>query len=278
MTGTYDMKGRRVVVTGAGRGIGRGIALEFARAGASVVVHYSSTATGAQEVVDEIKGIGGKATAIQADLVDIADIEKLAAASVEFLDGCDVLVNNAGITLTKKFEETTPREYDNIYNVNLRAMFFLIQKLLPELEKDGGGHVINITSIHAYSGMPEHSVYAGTKGAIVAFTRTLGLELSKRGIRINAIAPGWILIEKHVEQIPEGFDWDAAAGLIPAGFIGQPTDAGKLCLFLASAESRYIIGQTIMLDGGQSIVMPLAAQVTELFGDQPPSYKPNQKD
>ena len=254
MTETYNMKGRRVVVTGSGRGIGRGIALEFARAGASVVVHYSSTSTGAKEVVDEITDMGGRATAIRADLTHIEEIDGLAKASVEFLGGCDVLVNNAGITLTRKFEDTTPEDYDNIYHVNLRAMFFMVQRLLPELEKDGGGRVINITSIHAYSGMPEHSVYAGTKGAIVAFTRTLGLELSKRGIRMNAIAPGWILVEKHVEQIPSGFDWDAAAGLIPSGFIGQPADAGKLCLFLASDEASYITSAVYPVDGGLGIV------------------------
>ena len=152
-------------------------------------------------------------------------------------------------------------------------MFFLTQKLTPVLAKQKSSAVVNVSSIHAYSGMIDHTVYAGTKGAIVAYTRTLALELIKQGIRVNTIAPGWILVEKHKAALPTDFDYEAAANLIPVGFIGQPEDAGQLAIFFASEASKYIIGQTLMLDGGQSLVMPLAAQVCELFGGAPPSRK-----
>ena len=177
----------------------------------------------------------------------------------------DVLVNNAGVTVTEAFEKTTVERYDSLYQVNLRAMFFLAQAVLPAMENQGGGKIINISSIHAYCAMPEHAIYAGTKGGIVAFTRTLALELIKKKVRVNCIAPGWILIEKHLESAPKSLDWNAASALIPTGFIGLPRDVGRLALFFASEESRYIIGQTVLLDGGQSIVMPLAAQITDLY-------------
>lgn len=255
-------RAKRVLVTGAGTGVGRGVALEFAKQGA-----------GAESVVKEIEDAGGAAKAIRADLADIDQIRELAAAASEYLGGVDVLINNAGITLTLPFEQVTPAQFDEIYHVNIRAMFFLTQAVLPSMTEQGGGAVVNISSIHAYSAMVDHTVYAGTKGAIVAFTRTLGLELIKKGVRVNAIAPGWILIEKHLEAMPPDFDFDAAAALIPTGFIGKPSDVGRLALFLASEDASYMVGQTLMFDGGQSIVMPLTDRICELFGGEPPARK-----
>lgn len=128
--------------------------------------------------------------------------------------------------------------------------------------EQGSGSVINLTSVHAYAGMTEHTVYAGTKGAIVAFTRVLALELAQKGIRVNAIAPGWILVENHLKVLKD-FDREAAAAGIPAGIIGEPTDIGKLALFLASDDARYIVGQTFLVDGGQLSIMPLTGDFRE---------------
>lgn len=256
------MKGQRVLVTGSGTGIGRGVALEFAKAGAAVVLHYAHSEEGCISAVEEIQSEGGKAEAFKADLGNIDACRDLASKAADFLGGIDVLVNNSGITMNKPFLEVTPEQFDTLYNVNIRGMFFLTQFTAPHMIDRGKGAVINLTSVHTYAGMSEHTVYAGTKGAIVAFTRVLALELSHKGIRVNAIAPGWILVENHLKVLDD-FDRDAAAASIPAGIIGAPTDIGKLALFLASDDARYIVGQTFVIDGGQLSIMPLTGDFRE---------------
>ena len=251
------MEGKRVLVTGAGTGIGRGVALEFAREGAAVALHYGRDQSGAASAVEEITQRGGKAKAFQADFRDAGTLKSLAQEVTTFLGGLDVLVNNAGITLNAPFEEVTLEQFDTLYHVNIRAQFFLTQALLPALAEHGKGIVINLTSVHAYGGMTEHSVYAGTKGAIVAYTRELSLELIQKGVRVNAIAPGWVFVENHQKVLGETFDRVTASKSVPAGFIADPSDIGRVAIFLASDESRYIIGQTIICDGGQTSILPL---------------------
>ena len=264
------MEGKRVLVTGAGTGIGRGVALEFAKEGAAVVLHYSHSDAGADSAVQEILRAGGKAKAFKADFNQVEPVRQLAKDAIDFLGGLDVLVNNAGITMTKPFEEVTPEQFDLLYHVNIRAMFFLTQAVVPTMAKQGKGIIINLASIHAFLGMTEHSVYAGTKGAIMAYTRELSLELIKKGIRVNAIAPGWIFNENHRKVLGDDFDTEAAGKEIPAGFIGAPKDIANLALFMASDESRYLIGQTVLIDGGQGSIMPLTgdwrAKRTAKFG------------
>ena len=262
MTLRRKMEGKRVLVTGAGTGIGRGVAREFAKEGAAVVLHYAHSDAGARAEVVEITRAGGKAEAFNADFRDVEQVRGLASKAIDFLGGIDVLVNNSGITMNKPFEQVTVEQFDTLYNVNIRAMFFLTQSVLPTMTEQGGGAVINLTSVHAYSGMTEHTVYAGTKGAIVAYTRILALEMAPRGIRVNAIAPGWILVENHLKVLTD-FDESEASGELPAGFIGAPEDIGRLAIFLASEESRYIIGQTLIIDGGETSIMPLTGDFRE---------------
>ena len=257
------MQGKRVLVTGAGTGIGRGIALEFAAEGAAVAVHYGRDRDGAQAAVAEILAHGGKARAFAADFRNAATLRPLAQEVTGFLGGLDVLVNNAGITLNAPFEEVTLEQFDTLYHVNIRAQFFLTQALLPALAERRKGIVINLTSVHAYGGMTEHSVYAGTKGAIVAYTRELSLELIQRGVRVNAIAPGWVFVENHRKVLGEAFDVKEAGKSLPAGFIAAPRDIGRLALFLASDDSAYIIGQTIICDGGQTSILQLTGDFRE---------------
>ena len=262
MTDMRRMQDKRVLVTGSDTGIGRGVALEFAREGAAVALHYPHDAVGALAAVEEIRSAGGKAAAFKADFNDIAQVKALVPQVQEYLGGLDVLVNNAGITMNRPFEQVTVAQFDLLYNVNIRAMFFVTQAAAPAMAAQGDGVVINLASNHAFYAMTEHTVYAGTKAAIVAFTRVLALEMAPKGIRVNAIAPGWILVENHLKVLKD-FDESASASAIPAGFIGKPRDLGRLAIFLASDDARYIIGQTLCFDGGQGAIMPLTGDFRE---------------
>jgi NAD(P)-dependent dehydrogenase (short-subunit alcohol dehydrogenase family) len=256
------MKGRRVLVTGAGTGIGRGIALEFAAAGADVALHYSHSAKGADSAVEKIRRSGGKAAAFPADFSKRSAVRALAREAVAFLGGIDVLVNNAGISLTLPFDEVTDEQFDILYEVNVAAPFFLTQALLPQLRVSKGAAIINISSIHALEGHPEFSVYAGTRGAIVSFTRQLAIELAPLGVRVNAIAPGSTDVENHRALAPDA-DTAAAGRQIPVGFLGEPRDIGKAAVFLSSDAARCIVGQTIVVDGGTTSWMPFGEQFRE---------------
>ena len=251
------MQGRRVLVTGAGTGIGQGIALGFARAGADVVFHYSHSAPGAAEAVEEARRLGVRAAAIPADFNSLAEVQALAAQAADFLGGIDVLVNNAGITMNRPIEDVTAEQFETLYRVNVRAPYFLIQAVAPVMEARGGGAIVNISSIHAFAGMQEHSVYAATRGAIVAMTRTLAIELAHKKIRVNGIAPGSVLVENYA-RASDDFDPSQCTGAnIPAGFIGQPADIAEAAIFLASEQSRFVLGQTLIVDGGALAFMAI---------------------
>lgn len=243
------MKGKKVMVTGAGTGLGREIGLEFAREGADVVFHYAHSSDGAMTAVDEAQKEGTRAIAIKADLGKVEEAIELANKAIEFLGGIDVLVNNAGITMTLEFENVTPEQYDTLYNVNVRAQYFITQTALPFMVKQGNGAIINLSSVHGISACKGHSVYAGTKGAIISYTRELAVELAPKGIRVNCIAPGAVPVENHSKAAGTD-DFSSLGKLIPCGFPGTPLDVAKLAVFLASSDSRYIIGQTIVIDGG----------------------------
>lgn len=260
------LEGKRALVTGAGTGIGRGIAVEMAREGASVALHFSHSSAGAHAAVREITEIGGAARAFQANFAKVAEVRALADQAASFLGGLDILVNNAGITANIPFEKVTEEQFDTIYHVNVRGQFFLTQALLPHLER-ARGVVINLSSVHGLEGFPEHTVYAGTKGAIIAYTRCLAIELAPRGIRVNAIAPGAVPVESHQRAAPDS-DPTAIGDLIPAGFAGTPLDIARSAVFLASDDSRYIVGQTLVIDGGTTSWMPFGDQFKQPFDAQ----------
>jgi NAD(P)-dependent dehydrogenase (short-subunit alcohol dehydrogenase family) len=260
MSESPKLSGKRALVTGSGTGIGREIAVEFARQGADVVLHFAHHSEGAHIAEEQIKALGRRTISIQADFDKLDEVKRLAEEAIAFLGGIDCLVNNAGITFNKPFVEVTPEQFDLLYHVNVRAGFFLTQSISEDMLRHGGGTVCNITSIHGLSGAPEHSVYAGTKGAIIAQTRSLSVELAHRGIRVNAIAPGWVTVENYYKAI-EGFDEKAArldaADKVPLGRSGEKVEIAKLAAFLCSEDSGYIVGQTIVADGGTVSLMSL---------------------
>ena len=251
---------KRALVTGSGTGIGREIALEFARQGADVVLHYAHSDKGAKSAVEEIQAMGRKAEAFKANFDVVDEVVSLGNQAIDFLGGIDCLVNNAGITFNKPFLKVEQEQFDWMYHVNIRAQFFLTQCAVENMLKHGGGAVCNITSIHGVAGAPEHSVYAGTKGAIIAYTRSLAVELAHKGIRINAIAPGWVTVENYYKAIPnfnEEEANEAAKNAVPVGHPGKPLDIARLAAFLCSDETGFIIGQTLIADGGTSSLMSL---------------------
>jgi NAD(P)-dependent dehydrogenase (short-subunit alcohol dehydrogenase family) len=260
MSATGRLAGKKALVTGSGTGIGREIALEFARQGADVVLHYAHAVAGAESAVAEIQAMGRKAAVFKADFDDVKQVQQLGEKAIEFLGQVDCLVNNAGITFNRPFGRVTVEQYDRLYHVNVRAQFFLTQRIVEDMLQHGGGAVCNITSIHGVSGAPEHSVYAGSKGAIIAYTRTLAVELAHKGIRVNAIAPGCVPVENY-SKVLDGFDPVAAEewakNAIPVGRVGKPVEIGKLAAFLCSDEAGFIIGQTIVADGGTASLMSL---------------------
>lgn len=253
------MHRKRVLVTGSGTGLGRAIAVEFARQGADVVLHDAHYP--ADSAKQEIEALGRNVAVIRADLSDLEQTFDLADKAIGAFGGLDCLVNNAGICLNRPFLENTPAEFEKIYNVNVRAPFFLTQKFASHIVgRHGEGTVCNIASIHGMSGAPEHAIYAGTKGAIISQTRTIGIEMAHKGVRVNAIAPGWVTVESYHKALP-GFNEDdarnAAAEKVPLGRSGHKSEIGKLAVFLCSEESGYIVGQTLVADGGTTSLMSL---------------------
>jgi NAD(P)-dependent dehydrogenase (short-subunit alcohol dehydrogenase family) len=260
MSDQGKLAGKKALVTGSGTGIGRGIALEFAREGADVVLHYSHSATGAQSAAEEIRALGRRAAAIQANFENPEEAVALGRRALDFLGGLDCLVNNSGITLNKPFLKVTREQYFTLMNVNLHSPYLLTQTVVEHMVAKGRGAICNLTSIHGLAGAPEHSVYASTKGAIIAFTRTLGVELAHKGVRVNAIAPGWINVENHAKAIPGFNEADAVAAArnaVPVARFGVPLDVAKLAVFLCSDDAGFIIGQTLVVDGGTSSLMSL---------------------
>ena len=272
MSDPQKLAGKKALVTGAGTGIGREIALEFARQGADVALHYFNE-KGAHTAAKEIRAMGRRATTIKADFRNIDQAVRVAEQAIKFLGGIDCLVNNAGVTMNKPFLEVKRQQFDTLFNVNVRSPFFLTQRVVQHMLEHGGGVICSLASIHGVQGASAHSVYAATKGAIIAYTRALAVELAHQGIRVNAIAPGWITVENYLKAIP-GFNLRKAARdakkQVPAARFGVPLDIAKLAGFLCSEESGFIVGQTIVADGGTTALMSLfsdfRSKSTDRFG------------
>ena len=246
-----DLSGKTALVTGASRGIGRASALALARAGAQVVVHYSNSEKEADVVVAEIRRVGGRAEKIGTDLRQ-ADGPHLLATRVRAIvgDRLDVLVANAGISKAVSIEDTTIEDFDNLFAVNVRAPFFLVQQLLPALCK--GSNIIFTSSLAAHATLGALSAYAASKGAVDTLVKHFASALGPRGIRVNAVAPG------VVETDMSGFAKTEAGREVALGMqalkrLAQPDDIARVVAFLASDDARWITGDTVKADGGSKL-------------------------
>jgi glucose 1-dehydrogenase/3-oxoacyl-[acyl-carrier protein] reductase len=251
--GTLD--GRRALITGAGMGIGQGCAIALAREGAHVAVHYASSAAGARETVAQIEAAGGRAVAIGGDLSRVAEARRVVAEAVAALGGLEILINNSGVTRALDFAETSEAIYDEVFAINMKGIFFCTQQALPHLADAGRGAVLNMTSVHGFAGFPRHAAYAATKGAIIAFTRELAIELAPRKVRVNAIGPGLIEVPRYFD-IP-GYTTEQGDRMVPWGRVGTPADIGRAAAFLVSDAAEFITGQVLYVDGGTTARMGL---------------------
>ena len=245
------LSGKTALVTGASRGIGRASALALAQAGAQVLAHYSNSEKEADAVVAEIRKAGGRAEKVGADLRQ-ADGPHILAKRVRAIvgDRLDILVANAGISKTASIEDTQIEDFDNLFAVNVRAPFFLVQQLLPVLCK--GSNIIFTSSLAAHASVGELSAYAATKGAVDTLVKHLASALGPRGIRVNAVAPGVVETDMSSFAKTEA-GREATLGMQALKRLAQPDDIAPVVAFLASDDARWITGDTVRVDGGSKL-------------------------
>ncbi len=244
------LSGKTAIVTGASKGIGAGIAKALAADGAAVVVNYASSREGADRVVADIKAKGGTAIAVQGDVSKAAEVKKIFAEAKTRFGGLDILVNNAGVYEFAALEAVTEEHYHRIFNINVLGLLLATQEAANHFGPEGGS-VINVSSVVTTLNAPTTVVYTATKGAVDSITRVLAKELGPRKIRVNAINPGVVETEGTNAAGVIGGDMEKQlVALTPLGRTGRPDDIAPVASFLASDESRWVTGETLVVSGG----------------------------
>lgn len=242
------LEGKTAIITGATRGIGKGIALEFAKQGANIAFTFSSSVEAANALEDELTNLGVKAKGYQSNAAEFDAAQELAANVLKEFGSIDVLINNAGITKDNLLMRISEEDFDKVIEVNLKSVFNLTKAVIRPMMKQRAGSIINMSSVVGVQGNAGQTNYAASKAGMLGFTKSVALELGSRNIRCNAIAPGFIETEMTAKLDPTVVDgWRQG---IPLKRGGQPEDIANACVFLASDMSAYITGQTLNVDGG----------------------------
>ena len=251
MSTNQKLTGKVAVVTGASKGIGAAIAKQLATEGASVVVNYASSKAGADKVVAEIKAQGGQALALQGDIANKADIDRLFIETKKAFGKVDILVNNAGIYEFAPLAQITEEHFHKQFNLNVLGLLLTTQEAV-KFFNPAGGSIVNLSSVVSTLAPPYGSVYSATKGAVDVITVSLAKELGARKIRVNAVRPGLVETEgTHTAGIATGDFHDEYVKNAPLGRIGQPQDIATAVTFLASGDSSWVTGETLLVSGGQ---------------------------
>jgi NAD(P)-dependent dehydrogenase (short-subunit alcohol dehydrogenase family) len=248
----FSLEGRVALVTGASRGIGRAIALALGAAGASVACCARSTPQ-LDTTVDEIRRGGGRAASFGLDVTRGDHVRSTVGEVGRALGPIDILVNNAGITLEKRTLDVTDKEWEQVLATNLTSMFLLARAVGPGMIERSQGKIINIGSMYGTIGVPRYAAYCASKGAVDALTRSLAAEWARHGVQVNCLAPGYMNTDIPREALADEKRKALFLSRIPARRIGEPAEVGPLAVYLASPASDFMTGQTVYLDGGQTI-------------------------
>ncbi len=245
------LKGKIALVTGSSQGIGRAIAVRFAREGADVVINYNRTAKGAEEALAEVEAAGRRGLIVKADLGNVEDIRRLINQGVRHFGRLDILVNNAGLETHAPFWEVSEEDYDKVLNVNLKGVFFATQEFVRHLRAtERRGRIVNISSVHEELPFPNFTAYCASKGGVKMLTRNLAVELGPLGINVNNIAPGAIETPINTKLLNDPQKLGALLAQVPLGRLGQTRDVASVAVFLASDDADYVTGSTYYVDGG----------------------------
>lgn len=245
------LENKTAIITGAGSGIGRAIALLFAREGAKIIIADWSEA--GQGTADEINKNGGEAFFIKTDVSRAEEIDKMASLCLEKFGKIDILINNAGIVRQSPLHQTSQEDWDQVLNVNLKGIFLGSKKVLPEMMKQGKGKIVSITSIAGIVGFEQTGAYCASKGGIIALTRSMALEYGKNKINVNCIAPGIIKTNMTGDMLDDPATRQSFESSTPYPRLGEPDDIAYAALYLASDESDFVTGQTLIVDGGWTV-------------------------
>jgi 2-deoxy-D-gluconate 3-dehydrogenase len=252
MAETLPLAGRVALVTGASRGIGRAVALALGAAGATVAC-CARSAEQIEATAAEVGGHGGRARGFRLDVTRRNEIDAVVADIGAALGPIDILVNNAGITLDKRSVEVTDDEWDDVLATNLTSTFTLARAVAPGMMEQRRGKIINIGSMYGKIGVPRYAAYCASKAAVEALTRSLAVEWARHGIQVNCLAPGYVNTDIPREAMADEKLRTLFLSRVPARRIGEPEEVATLAVYLASAASDFMTGQTVYLDGGQTI-------------------------
>ncbi|MCB0092445.1 MAG: enoyl-[acyl-carrier-protein] reductase FabL [Caldilineaceae bacterium] len=250
-----SLRGKTAVITGSGRGIGKGIALALAAQGCNIAINFFRRRQNAEETAREIEALGVRTALIKANVGAEEDVRRLVDASAEQLGSVDIFVGNAASGVQRAATEITAKAWDWTLNINARSILFGVQAAVPYMQRNGWGRIITISSIGSRRVLPEYSVVGVSKAAIEAVTRYLAIELAPLGIIANCISPGIVMTEA-LDHFPRGEEMiRSAQSATPVGRLVTPADVGALAVWLCSDAAGMIVGQTIELDGGHSLLM-----------------------